>query len=129
MKTFYATGRRKSSVAVVSLKTGKGKLTINKIGLDNPVNSYFKNNIAYLKEPLVILGSEKNYDINIKICGGGFSGQIDAARLALSKALVLAGSERSLLRKNGFLTTDSRCKERKKYGLKAARRASQFSKR
>ncbi len=131
-----ATGRRKRSVAQVKLVTGKGKITVN--GRD--VNEYmpFPTLVMDLKQPLVLTNSENTFDIDVKVNGGGFSGQAGAIRLAITKALVEFDAEadqaredayKKVLREAGFLTRDPRVKERKKYGLKKARRAPQFSKR
>lgn len=131
-----ATGRRKRSVAQVKLVTGKGKITIN--GRD--VNEYmpFPTLVMDLKQPLVLTNNENTFDIDVKVNGGGFSGQAGAIRLAITKALVEFDAEadqaredayKKVLREAGFLTRDPRVKERKKYGLKKARRAPQFSKR
>ena len=131
-----ATGRRKRSVAQVKLVTGKGKITVN--GRD--VNEYmpFPTLVMDLKQPLVLTNNENTLDIDVKVNGGGFSGQAGAIRLAITKALVEFDAEadqtredayKKVLREAGFLTRDPRVKERKKYGLKKARRAPQFSKR
>ena len=131
-----ATGRRKRSVAQVKLVTGKGKITVN--GRD--VNEYmpFPTLVMDLKQPLVLTNNENTFDIDVKVNGGGFSGQAGAIRLAIAKALVEFDAEadqaredayKKVLREAGFLTRDPRVKERKKYGLKKARRAPQFSKR
>lgn len=125
----YGIGRRKQAIAQVILKSGTGKLTINqKLG-----NLYLQNNSQYIQKinnPFLILGIENNYDINIKTRGGGLTGQTDAITLGIARALVkLASDNRGILKKAGLLTRDSRIKERKKYGLKKARKASQFSKR
>ena len=131
-----ATGRRKRSVAQVKLVTGKGQITVN--GRD--VNEYmpFPTLVMDLKQPLVLTNNENTFDIDVKVNGGGFSGQAGAIRLAITKALVEFDAEadqaredayKKVLREAGFLTRDPRVKERKKYGLKKARRAPQFSKR
>ena len=125
---FYGTGRRKSSVARVRLYPGSGKITIN--GRD--VEDYFGLETLKLiiNQPFGVTGTEGKFDIVANVRGGGFSGQAGAIRHGVSRALLLADdSYRTLLKKAGFLTRDPRMKERKKYGLKAARRASQFSKR
>ena len=125
---FYGTGRRKSSVARVRLYPGSGKITIN--GRD--VEDYFGLETLKLiiNQPFGITGTEGKFDIVANVRGGGISGQAGAIRHGVSRALLLADdSYRTLLKKAGFLTRDPRMKERKKYGLKAARRASQFSKR
>lgn len=131
-----ATGRRKRSVAQVKLVTGKGKITIN--GKD--VNEYFPfaTLVMDLKQPLVLTNNENTFDIAVKVNGGGFSGQAGAIRLGIAKALAVydEGTDQNrddayhkVLKAEGFLTRDPRVKERKKYGLKKARRAPQFSKR
>ncbi len=126
---FYGTGRRKSSVARVRLiPGGTGVVTINNRTLDN----YFGlETLKFIvRQPVELLGLTEKFDIEVKVSGGGFTGQAGAIRFGLSRALVQADPEyRAALKKAGFLTRDSRMKERKKYGLKAARRAPQFSKR
>ncbi|MBO7275682.1 MAG: 30S ribosomal protein S9 [Clostridia bacterium] len=126
---FYGTGRRKSSVARVKLiPGGTGKITINGRALDE----YFglETMKFIVRQPLVLLGLEEKFDVEIKVCGGGYTGQAGAIRFGIARALLQADGEyRAALKKAGFLTRDSRMKERKKYGLKAARRAPQFSKR
>lgn len=134
-RTFYGTGRRKSSVARVILTPGKGKITVN--GKD--INEYmpFEVLIMDLKQPLVVTNNENTFDIEVNVNGGGFSGQTGAIRLGITRALLEydkaneknEDSYRKILKSNGFVTRDARSKERKKYGLKAARRAPQFSKR
>lgn len=126
-KVYYGTGRRKSSKARVYLQEGKGKIEVN--GLE--VNAYFGKPILVqdLKQPLTILGAETKYDIKATVLGGGFTGQAGALRLGIARALLEAGEDRKALKDQGMLTRDSRAKERKKYGLKKARKASQFSKR
>ena len=130
-----ATGRRKRSVAQVKLVTGKGKITVN--GRD--VNEYmpFPTLVMDLKQPLVLTNNENTFDIDVVVKGGGFTGQTGAIRLGITRALLEydkanegnENSYRKLLKVAGFVTRDSRKKERKKPGLKAARRAPQFSKR
>ena len=126
---FYGTGRRKSSVARVHLfQNGTGAITIN--GRD--IDDYFGLETLKLivRSPLVLLGLEGKYDVVVRVSGGGVSGQAGAIRHGLSRALLQQSDEnRAALKKAGFLTRDPRMKERKKYGLKAARRAPQFSKR
>ena len=134
-RVFYGTGRRKSSVARVILTPGKGKITVN--GRD--VNEYMPFDVLVmdLKQPLVLTNNEETFDIDVNVTGGGFSGQAGAIRLGITRALLeydldnadKEDSYRKVLKANGFVTRDSRAKERKKYGLKAARRAPQFSKR
>lgn len=131
-----ATGRRKESIARVKMTGGTGNITIN--GKD--VNEYmpYKTLVMDLKQPLVATDNENRFDIDIKVKGGGFSGQTGAIRLGITRALLLfdkntdqtrEDSYRHILKNEGFVTRDSRIKERKKYGLKKARRAPQFSKR
>jgi len=134
-KVFAATGKRKRSVAQVRMVPGSGKITVN--GRD--VNEYmpFETLVMDLKQPLVATNNEKTFDITVTVKGGGFSGQTGAIRLGITRALLLvdAGNEanedsyRKILKSAGFVTRDPRVKERKKYGLKKARRAPQFSKR
>ncbi|MBO4323796.1 MAG: 30S ribosomal protein S9 [Lachnospiraceae bacterium] len=125
---FYGTGRRKSSVARVYLLSGKGNVTINKKDIDN----YFglETLKVIVRQPLELLGVADKYDVIVTVRGGGFSGQAGAIRHGIARALCKADAEnRPAIKKAGFLTRDARMKERKKYGLKAARRAPQFSKR
>ena len=126
---FYGTGRRKSSIARVRLiPGGTGVITINNRTLDN----YFgMETLKFIvKQPVETVGVAEKFDVEVKVQGGGFTGQAGAIRHGLSRALIQADPEyRAALKKAGFLTRDSRMKERKKYGLKAARRAPQFSKR
>ena len=134
-KKYYGTGRRKSAVARVTLIPGTGKITVNK----RDVNEYLPHAVLVmdLKQPLVLTGNETTFDVIVNVNGGGFSGQAGAIRLGITRALleydkVNEGKEdsyRSILKKAGFVTRDPRVKERKKYGLKGARRAPQFSKR
>lgn len=126
-KVSYATGRRKSSVARVYITPGKGNIVVN----DRDVNEYFPHAtlVLDLKQPLTILGVEGKYDIKCFVNGGGFTGQAGAVRLGIARALLVAGEDRSALKVAGMLTRNPRSKERKKYGLKKARRAPQFSKR
>lgn len=125
---FYGTGRRKESVARVYLTPGTGKITVNKREFDD----YFA--VETLKtivmQPLNAVESADKFDALITVKGGGFTGQAGAVRQGIARALCEADADfRPVLKKAGFLTRDSRMKERKKYGLKAARRAPQFSKR
>ena len=123
---FYGTGRRKDSVARVRVYQGTGKVTIN----DRDIDNYFGLETLKLivRSPLVLLGLEGKYDVVVRVSGGGVSGQAGAIRHGLSRALLQQSDEnRAVLKKAGFLTRDPRMKERKKYGLKAARRAPQFS--
>ena len=126
---FYGTGRRKSSIARVRLLNGNGKITIN--GKD--MEEYFGVDTlkVIVKQPLVATNTLDKYDVVAKVTGGGISGQAGAVRHGISRALLEANSTeyRPTLKAAGFLTRDSRMKERKKYGLKKARRAPQFSKR
>ena len=125
---FYGTGRRKKSVARVRVYAGTGKITIN--GRD--IDDYFGLETLKLivRQPLNLTGTEGNFDIVCNVGGGGVTGQAGAIRHGLSRALLQYNEElRGTLKKAGFLTRDPRMKERKKYGLKGARRAPQFSKR
>ena len=125
---FYGTGRRKSSTARVRLYPGTGKITIN----NRDVDDYFGLETLKLiiNQPFGVTNTQGKFDIVANVTGGGISGQAGAIRHGVSRALLLADDTyRPLLKKAGLLTRDSRMKERKKYGLKAARRASQFSKR
>ena len=125
---FYGTGRRKSSVARVRVYTGTGKITIN--GRD--IDDYFGLETLKLivRQPLAVAGVENKFDLVVRVGGGGVAGQAGAIRHGLSRALLQYDENlRPALKKAGFLTRDPRMKERKKYGLKAARRAPQFSKR
>ena len=125
---FYGTGRRKSSVARVRLYAGTGKVTVN----DRDIDDYFGLETLKLivRQPLVLTGTADKFDVVCRVAGGGVTGQAGAIRHGLSRALLQASDEyRPLLKKAGFLTRDPRMKERKKYGLKKARRAPQFSKR
>ena len=125
---FYGTGRRKSSIARVYLVPGTGKITINKRSIDE----YFglETLKVIVRQPLVATETADKYDVLVNVHGGGYTGQAGAIRHGLSRALLQADADfRPTLKKAGFLTRDPRMKERKKYGLKAARRAPQFSKR
>ena len=125
---FYGTGRRKNSVARVRVYNGTGKITIN----DRDIDEYFGLDTLKLvvRQPLALTGLENKFDIVVRVSGGGVSGQAGAIRHGLSRALLVYDENlRPELKKAGFLTRDPRMKERKKYGLKAARRAPQFSKR
>ena len=122
------TGRRKSSIARVRLTEGKGKITVN--GKD--IEEYFGEETlrVIVRQPLVVTNTLTKYDITADVKGGGFSGQAGAVRHGIARALNAENEEyRAVLKQNGFLTRDSREKERKKYGLKKARKAPQFSKR
>lgn len=125
---FYGTGRRKSSVARVRVYNGTGKVIIN----DREIDDYFGLETLKLivRQPLTLSNVEGKFDIVVRVNGGGVSGQAGAIRHGISRALLLYDENlRAALKKAGFLTRDPRMKERKKYGLKAARRAPQFSKR
>ena len=128
-KYTYGGGRRKSATARARLYKGKGKLTIN----DKDALEYFSNNkslVAEVTDPLAITKKQKDYDVTVKVSGGGLSGQVDAIKLAISRALVAEVPEfRPVLKKAGFMKRDPREKERKKYGLRSARKREQFSKR
>ena len=128
-KYTYGLGRRKAATATVRLYPGKGDIKIN----DKPALEYLSGNKTYLAEvtdPLALAGKQKEYDITILIKGGGLAGQVDAIKLAISKALVLEAPDlRPVLKKAGMMKRDPREKERKKYGLRSARRREQFSKR
>ena len=126
--SYQATGKRKESVARVRIVPGTGKITIN----DRDLNEYFKRETAkvMIMEPLKLTGVEDTYDVIADIDGGGVTGQAGALRHGIARALLEVNTEfRSVLKKEGFLTRDSRIKERKKYGLKKARKRPQFSKR
>lgn len=124
-----AVGKRKTSIAVSFLAKGKGKIFINKKDIDDVKNDFFKKREDFLKKPLILTGNEKKYDIDISVHGGGINAQVEAARLSIARVLLKVGADRLILKNNGLLIRDSRRKERKKYGLKAARKAPQFSKR
>ena len=124
----YATGKRKNAVARVWIKPGSGKIVVN----DHPVEVYFARPVLrmILRRPLDVANRSTQYDLMVKVAGGGLSGQAGAVRHGLAKALTHFEPElRSALKKEGFLTRDSRVVERKKYGKKKARRSFQFSKR
>ncbi|MBQ2659697.1 30S ribosomal protein S9 [Candidatus Saccharibacteria bacterium] len=128
-KYVYGLGRRKSATATARLYAGKGEITINgKSALD-----YLSGNktlLAEVTDPLAIAGKQKDYDITIVVKGGGLAGQVDAIKLAISKALTLEAPDlRPMLKKAGMMKRDPREKERKKYGLRSARKKEQFSKR
>ena len=126
---FYGTGRRKSSIARVYLVPGTGKITVNKTDIEE----YFglETLKVIVRQPLVATGTVDKFDVLVNVKGGGIAGQAGAIRHGISRALLQVDSDeyRVTLKKAGFLTRDPRMKERKKYGLKAARRAPQFSKR
>ena len=128
LDSFYGTGRRKSSVARVRIVPGTGKITIN----DRDIDDFFglETLKTILRQPLVLTGTIGKFDVLVNVKGGGFTGQAGAIRHGIARALLTVDEEyRPALKAAGFLTRDSRMKERKKYGLKAARRAPQFSKR
>ncbi len=126
---YQGTGRRKSSVARVRLIPGKGKIIVNK----RPLEEFFGMEIVRreVRRPFEVVGAEGKFDVIATVHGGGFTGQAGALRQGISRALCVADKDanRALLKAAGFLTRDPRMKERKKYGLKKARKASQFSKR
>lgn len=126
---FYGLGRRKSATARARLYKGKGTVTIN----DKPAAEYFDGNksmLAEITDPLALVNKQKDFDVTVRVQGGGVAGQVDAVKLAIAKALTTAHSDlRSTLKKADLLKRDSREKERKKYGLRSARKREQFSKR
>ena len=126
--TFYGTGRRKKSIARVRLLNGNGKITINGKDIDEAFG--VETLKVIVRQPLVATNSLDKFDVVAKVTGGGISGQAGAVRHGIARALLEANSEyRPTLKSAGFLTRDARMKERKKYGLKKARKAPQFSKR
>lgn len=128
-KYFYGLGRRKSATARARLYEGKGGLTIN----DKPAAEYLDGNktlLAEVTDPLAVVGKQKEFDITIKVSGGGVSGQVDAIKLAIAKAITVGYADlRGTLKKADLLSRDPREKERKKYGLRSARKREQYSKR
>ena len=125
---YYGTGRRKKSIARVYLVPGTGKITINKRDIDEYLG--LETLKVVVRQPLVATETADKFDVIVNVCGGGYTGQAGAIRHGISRALIKSNPElREPLKKAGFLTRDPRMKERKKYGLKAARRAPQFSKR
>lgn len=126
---FYGLGRRKSATARARLIGGKGNITVN----GKSAEVYFDGNttlLAELTDPLAIVGKQKDFDVSLVISGGGPSGQVDAAKSAIAKAIAeLDETQRPALKKAGFIKRDPREKERKKYGLRSARKKEQFSKR
>jgi len=125
---YNATGRRKSSIAQVSVKPGTGNITVNK----KELNQYFPHETMkmIIQQPLNVVAVNGKYDVNVRVKGGGYSGQAAAIRHAISRALISANSDfRGKLKKEGLLTRDPRVVERKKYGQKGARKRFQFSKR
>lgn len=128
-KYFYGLGRRKSATARARLYAGKGNLTIN----SKPADEYLSGNkslLAEITDPLALVNKQKDFDITVMVKGGGLAGQVDAIKLAIAKALTVGHADlRSPLKKAEFLKRDPREKERKKYGLRSARKREQFSKR
>lgn len=128
-KYAYGLGRRKAATARARLFKGKGIVTIN----DKPASEYLDDNktlLAEVTDPLALVGKQKDFDVSIRVSGGGLSGQVDAIKLAIAKALTVEHADlRSTLKKAEFLKRDPREKERKKYGLRSARKREQYSKR
>ena|SRR5687768_12872305 len=128
-KYFYGLGRRKSATARARLYKGKGVVTIN----DKSATEYLSDNktlLAEVTDPLALVNKQKEFDVTIRVNGGGLAGQVDAIKLAIAKALTTAHTDlRSTLKKAEFLRRDPREKERKKYGLRSARKREQYSKR
>lgn len=128
-KYTYGLGRRKSATATVRLYKGKGEITIN----NKPALEYLSSNKTYLAEitdPLALAEKQKEFDVSVIVKGGGLAGQVDAIKLAISKALVVEAADlKPVLKKAGMIKRDPREKERKKYGLRSARKKEQFSKR
>lgn len=128
-KYIYGLGRRKAATARARLYKGKGEITIN----NKPAIEYLSGNkslMAEITDPLALAEKQNEYDVSIRVAGGGLAGQVDAIKLAISKALTTEMSDlRPVLKKAGFLKRDPREKERKKYGLRSARKKEQFSKR
>ncbi|MFV0528498.1 MAG: 30S ribosomal protein S9 [Lachnospiraceae bacterium] len=125
---FYGTGRRKKSIARVYLLPGTGKVTINKRDIDEYLG--LETLKVIVRQPLTATSTTDKFDVIVNVHGGGYTGQAGAIRHGIARALLQVDSEfRPILKKEGYLTRDPRMKERKKYGLKAARRAPQFSKR
>jgi small subunit ribosomal protein S9 len=125
---YYATGKRKSAIARVWMKLGDGKISINK----RPIDEYLTTDVAKMivTQPLELTNTVGRYDITVNVRGGGYSGQVGAIKHGISRALLHVSPEfREPLKKEGFLTRDSRIKERKKYGLRSARARYQYSKR
>ncbi len=128
MEVVYTVGRRKAAIARVYVKPGQGTITINK----RPLETYFPLEIFQyvVKQPMMVTEKSESFDVNINLCGGGIKGQAEAARLGISRALCEIDAEmRPILKRNGFLTRDSREVERKKPGQPSARAKFQFSKR
>ena len=125
---FYGTGRRKKSIARVYLTPGKGDVVINKRNMDDYVG--METLKVIVRQPFAATGTNEKFDVLVNVRGGGYTGQAGAIRHGSARALLQVDADyRPILKKEGFLTRDPRMKERKKYGLKAARRAPQFSKR
>lgn len=128
-KYAYGLGRRKSATARARLYKGKGSITIN----DKPAADYLSGNstmLAEVTDPLALVNKQKDFDVTVRVSGGGLAGQVDAIKLAIAKALTVDhGDLRSTLKKAEFLKRDPREKERKKYGLRSARKREQYSKR
>lgn len=128
-KYFYGLGRRKAATARARLYAGKGNLTIN----DKPAAEYLDGNktlLAEVTDPLALVGKQKEFDITVRVSGGGIAGQVDAIKLAIAKAVTVGHADlRTTLKKAEFLRRDPREKERKKYGLRSARKREQYSKR
>ncbi|MFZ2494259.1 MAG: 30S ribosomal protein S9 [Candidatus Saccharimonadales bacterium] len=128
-KYFYGLGRRKAATARARLMGGKGVITVNGSSADD----YFDGNktlVAELTDPLALIGKQKDFDVSIVVSGGGLSGQVDACKLAISKAIAeMDDTLRGTLKKAGLMKRDPREKERKKYGLRSARKREQYSKR
>lgn len=126
---YYGLGRRKSATARARLIKGKGTVTIN----DKPAGEYLDNNktlLAEVTDALALVGKQKDFDVTVKVSGGGLSGQVDAIKMAIAKAITVEAPDlRSTLKKAEFLRRDPREKERKKYGLRSARKREQYSKR
>lgn len=128
MEVIHKIGRRKTAVARVYVASGKGEITVN----NKNVNEYFTTGplIYKVKQPLNMTGNEENFDIKVNVFGGGITGQAEAIRLAISRAMVaLDGENRAILKPEGLMTRDPRMVERKKFGQKKARKKFQFSKR
>jgi small subunit ribosomal protein S9 len=126
---FYGLGRRKAATARARLYKGKGNVTIN----EKPAAEYLSENktmLAEITDPLALVNKQKEFDVTVKVSGGGLAGQVDAIKLAIAKALTVGHADlRSTLKKAEFLRRDPREKERKKYGLRSARKREQYSKR
>lgn len=125
----YGLGRRKSATARARLTKGKGTVTIN----EKPASEYLSHNktmLAEITDPLALVGKQQEYDVSIRVSGGGLAGQVDAIKMAIAKAITVGHADlRTTLKKAEFLRRDPREKERKKYGLRSARKREQYSKR